>query len=421
VDKRITIEIFYVEAGGGHLSALRALKEILSLRHPYWNVRPVDLQKVLEPVDPLHKISVKLSPSINRLLNINGAHPFRPLRAQDFYNLVVKSGGSRGFDRMRPLVQEGIRKRFPLIEALLRNRWAKEAQSPDLVISVIPNFNGVLFRALRSVCCSAPFLTVMTDLQEREPGFWMEDQNQIIVCGSPKAAARARACGYYAAESIFHVSGMLLRPAFYAPPKFPRKREDIGLAPCKPTALISFGGNGSMTAKSIVERLEKANLDMQSIVLCGKDKRLFEKLRHKRNCRPVGFSENVADYMRLADFMIGKPGPGSLSEALHLGLPVIVESNAATLPQEKPNVDWIVENGVGLAVSKFAPHIAAAAAYMREHLDDYKRNIRLTIPPNRALFETADVIEDVLQSAGWHNPVYSASSSSAAGCFASTR
>ena len=51
--------------------------------------------------------------------------------------------------------------------------------------------------------------------------------------------------------------------------------------------------------------------------------------------------------MQLADFFIGKPGPGSVSEALAMRLPVIVECNAWTLPQERYNAEWIVEKEVG--------------------------------------------------------------------------
>ena len=41
--------------------------------------------------------------------------------------------------------------------------------------------------------------------------------------------------------------------------------------------------------------------------------------------------------MQLADFFIGKPGPGSISEAVQQGLPVIVVDNAWTMPQERYN------------------------------------------------------------------------------------
>ena len=60
-----------------------------------------------------------------------------------------------------------------------------------------------------------------------------------------------------------------------------------------------------------------------------------------------GFTKEVPRYMQLADYFIGKPGPGSVSEALAMKLPVIVESNAWTLPQERYNGEWVRERASG--------------------------------------------------------------------------
>ena len=67
-----------------------------------------------------------------------------------------------------------------------------------------------------------------------------------------------------------------------------------------------------------------------------------------------GFTSQVPFYMAISDFFIGKPGPGSVSEAVAMKLPVIVERNAWTLPQERYNADWILENHLGLVVR--GPH-----------------------------------------------------------------
>ena len=65
--------------------------------------------------------------------------------------------------------------------------------------------------------------------------------------------------------------------------------------------------------------------------------------------------------MQTADFFIGKPGPGSVSEALAMHLPVIVERNAWTLPQERYNADWILEKEVGEVLSSFREIVPAVA------------------------------------------------------------
>ena len=74
--------------------------------------------------------------------------------------------------------------------------------------------------------------------------------------------------------------------------------------------------------------------------------------------------------MQLADYFIGKPGPGSISEAVAMRLPVIVERNAWTLPQERYNADWVREQGMGIVLPNFrgiAPAVdeSAGAARLR--------------------------------------------------------
>jgi UDP-N-acetylglucosamine:LPS N-acetylglucosamine transferase len=168
----------------------------------------------------------------------------------------------------------------------------------------------------------------------------------------------------------------------------------------RPTALIMFGGNGSFRAtQTILGQFEKAELGIQSIVMCGKNDKLFKSLAGRPGCHPVRFVNNVADYMRIADFFIGKPGPGSLSEAVHMGCPVIVERNANTLPQERANVEWVRDNGVGVVVRSFRKDIAAAGARMIRDLSSYRANISANIPENRAVFEIADIVEQILAGA----------------------
>ena len=66
-----------------------------------------------------------------------------------------------------------------------------------------------------------------------------------------------------------------------------------------------------------------------------------------------GFTSEIPYYMHLSDFFVGKPGPGSISEAMHMQLPVVVERNAWTLPQERYNTDWIREMQVGVVLPSF--------------------------------------------------------------------
>ena len=99
-----------------------------------------------------------------------------------------------------------------------------------------------------------------------------------------------------------------------------------------------------------------SKLELQLIFICGRNEKLAEALRARKSRLPrfvEGFTTEVNRYMQLADFFIGKPGPGSVSEALAMQLPVIVECNAWTLPQERYNADWVLEKEVGVVLRSF--------------------------------------------------------------------
>src|SRR5436305_3363308 len=155
-------------------------------------------------------------------------------------------------------------------------------------------------------------------------------------------------------DSVFRTSGMILNPRFYEPLEIDRaaERRKLGLDPARPVGLVMFGGQGSNAMFDIAGTLD----DIQLICICGKNEKLAARLRALKRSSPMvveGFTEQVRYYMALADFFIGKPGPGSISEALAMKLPVIVERNAWTLPQERYNAEWVVQNQVGIVLKNF--------------------------------------------------------------------
>jgi 1,2-diacylglycerol 3-beta-galactosyltransferase len=152
----------------------------------------------------------------------------------------------------------------------------------------------------------------------------------------------------------------------------------------------------------IADRLERSPLDLQLIFVCGKNEKLAAALRARKSrlrCFIEGFTTRVNDYMQLADFFIGKPGPGSVSEALAMQLPVIVECNAWTLPQERYNADWIVEKQVGLVLRSFR-HIDRAVAQLIEPpaLARYRANAAAL--QNRAVFEIPAILAEIFDRSG---------------------
>ena len=102
--------------------------------------------------------------------------------------------------------------------------------------------------------------------------------------------------------------------------------------------------------------------------------------------------------MQLADFFIGKPGPGSISEAMAMGLPVIVETNAWTLPQERFNAVWVDGEGVGISLRNFSKGIVEAVRKMLDPIQHAMFVDRVGSMKNRAVFEIPDILDGILRS-----------------------
>jgi len=99
--------------------------------------------------------------------------------------------------------------------------------------------------------------------------------------------------------------------------------------------------------------------------------------------------------MRAADFLIGKPGPGSIAEAMIRKLPVLIECNAWTLPQERYNAEWVKEKNVGIVLKSFKD-VASGARQMLEpaRLAEFRTNV--DAQNNRAIFEIPEILAKLL-------------------------
>jgi len=281
---------------------------------------------------------------------------------------------------------------------LLEKHW-KQSQ-PDMVVSFVPHFNRALCESYANTFHGRPFVTIITDIADYPPHFWIERQSQYMICGSDKAVAQARGMGY-PDDHIFQASGMILHPRFYEPPVPDpvAERLRLGLQPGLPVGMVLFGGHGSNVISQIAERLDESGLEVQLIIVCGKNEKLAAELRERKWRVPVfveGFTTRVNYYMQLSDFFIGKPGPGSVSEAIAMHLPVIVECNAWTLPQERYNAEWVLEKEVGMVLPSFRRVETAVSQLIQPAtLARYRANTRAL--HNRAVFEIPGMLEKILE------------------------
>lgn len=372
-----TLDFIYFEAGGGHRSAALALQSVIASEGYGWSVRLVNLQEVLDPLDIFRKIT--------------------RIRLQDIYNRMLAKGWTLGSPYLLPMMQAVIRLYHAPSVKLLAGFW--QSRRPDMVVSLVPNLNRALYESLEQALPGTPFVTILTDLADYPPHFWMERQQQYFICGTKRACEQANHMGH-AEKHVFGVGGMILRPAFYQPraPNRAEERQALALHPDRPTGIVLFGGEGSSAMLRIAERLGNSSLDLQLILICGRNAKLktrLEQLKTRNKLFVEGFTKEIPYYMHLADFFIGKPGPGSISEALQMRLPVIVESNAWTLPQERFNAEWVREQGFGIVLKDFRKIEGAVKDLLTgNRLHQMKQNI--SGMSNRAVFEIPPILHRIL-------------------------
>jgi UDP-N-acetylglucosamine:LPS N-acetylglucosamine transferase len=369
------VQFLYFDAGGGHRAAATALKSVIEQQSRPWEITLVNVQELLHSLDVFRKVT--------------------GIRLEDIYNLMLARGWTLGSATGLKFMHGVIRAYHSSTVRLLTRHFVDT--QPSLVVSLIPNFNRAISESVFAASPKTPIATIITDFADYPPHFWIEravaGRERYIVCGTDRAVEQARSLGYDDAH-VFPTSGMIMRPRFYDLITVDRgeERKKLGLDPDRSTGLVLFGGQGSKVMLDIARRLD----DTQLILICGKNAALAAKLKALPAKVPrhvEGFTQEIPYFMHLADFFIGKPGPGSISEALAMRLPVIVESNAWTLPQERYNAEWVRERGVGEVLPNFRG-IREAATKMLGSLEEYRGRVEKI--ENRAVFEIPEFLSQLL-------------------------
>src|SRR5581483_10118623 len=228
-----TLDFLYFDAGGGHRAAANALRQVMEQQGRPFEIRMVNLQELLDSIDVFRKVT--------------------GLRLEDLYNTMLRKGWTLGSPQLTAGMHLVIRLFHPKQVRMLMEFWGKSR--PDMVVSLIPNFNRAICESLQRALPGTPFVTIITDIADYPPHFWIEPQRQHLVCGSEKAVQQAEEMGYRPDE-IHRVSGMILNPRFYElKPMTPEERKaaraGIGLDPERPIGLVLFGGQGAAVMADI--------------------------------------------------------------------------------------------------------------------------------------------------------------------------
>ncbi len=334
------ILFLFSDTGGGHRSATEAIIEALQLEYgDRYTTEMVDIFKDYAP-PPL-----QLLPAL---------YP-RMVRAPRAWGLGYHL--SDGPKRVSVLSASA----WPYVRNAYR-RLVKEHPS-DLIVSVHSLANEPVLRALGRQ--RPPFVTVVTDLVSVHASWY---HRWVDLCIVPTEAARRRALKYLLKPEQVRVVGLPVADRFcLSPGDVEGLRDHLGWPTDCPVVVLVGGGEGMGPLEKVVPAISKAKLPIALVVITGRNKGLKAKLEANDYPMPTfvyGFVREMPDFMRAADVLVTKAGPGTITEALNAGLPMILYSH---LPgQESGNIPYVVSEGAGV----WAPRPNQIVAMLRNWLDN---------------------------------------------------
>lgn len=368
------LAIVYSDAASGSRSAATALQKILQVQQPHCRVRMVNITEIFDH----HRLFGKIIRTGIR-----------------YFNWQLKR--DRGFD-LRRLI-DGALFCHDLVGSNGIRKMAAFWQSfyPDVVISVTPLFNPVLYRSAMAENPNVQCITIPVNFNEVRSRYWFTPKIKQVYLNATEQLQQQAAKAGIPEQDRFRINGMPVSESAYEPAPADRdfQLRSIGLNPEWPVGLLSFGAQGSRKILAITRALAKQHRQLNLIILCGKNKKLFSKLSALKLPFPAAVYSYLSQppllFLHLSDFVIGKPGAMTISEALIAQKPLIVLKSKSMRPLEKAQEEWVTQTGTGIVA--VTPSTIAAAVTAITSDETYKQ--RIAEHSHRGIYQVAAFVEKI--------------------------
>jgi 1,2-diacylglycerol 3-beta-galactosyltransferase len=325
-DKRVPgkphIVFLFSDTGGGHRAAAEAIIEAVHLEFgDTVTTEMVDFFKQHAPT------------------------PFNRMPA--WYPYMVKAphlwGLSFHISNGRPQARAITATLWPALSRTARR--IVDSHPADLIVTVHALANSFILKALGKN--RPPFITVVTDMVTTH-SLWFDRRSDLTLV--PTDEARRRAIANQLDPERVRVVGQPVAERYCAPlGDKSALREKLGWPQDKFMAVLVGGGEGMGPLAQTARAINDSGLDVGLAIVAGRNERLKTSLEERQWVIPTfiyGFTRDLPDFMRAADVLVTKAGPGTIAESMNAQLPIILY---AKLPgQEDGNVTFVVEEGAGV-------------------------------------------------------------------------
>jgi 1,2-diacylglycerol 3-beta-galactosyltransferase len=339
--KKHHVLVLFSDTGGGHRSASEAIIEALNLEFgDAVTTEMVDFFKEYAPI-PFNKMP-EIYPQLVKAPRLWGA---------GFYATDGRSRARVLTTAFRPYGARAAKK-------LLANHPSDVIVTTHLAATSIGLWALGKHRTRR-------FISVVTDPVTTH-ALWFDKRADLILV--PTEYARERAIAYHMPPEKVMVVGQPVSDRYCAPPGDKRAlRKKLGWPLDKMIVLLIGGGDGMGPIFANAEAIDDSGLDLGLVIVAGRNENLKKKLEKRKWKNPPrihGFTRDLPDFMRAADALITKAGPGTIAEALIAGLPIIL--NAHVPGQEDGNVTFVQKERLGV----WAPRSERVVRTLIKWLDD---------------------------------------------------